>query len=61
MAELHRSADREGWLRWAIEFKRRGSDPEDRTTVHAPHSPYDFLWGEMGTLLKRCPFSTREM
>ena len=46
MADLYRHVDREGWIRWAIEFVRRGLWPDDLITVHGPHAPYDFMWGE---------------
>jgi hypothetical protein len=35
-------------MRWAIEFVRRDIWPDDTITVHGPHSPADFMWGEMG-------------
>jgi hypothetical protein len=47
MANLHRRDDREAWLRWAVEFLRRGLDPADVITVHGPHQPpANYLWGE---------------
>jgi hypothetical protein len=47
MADLEKHQDREDWLQWAIEFMRRGIWPEDIITVHGPHSPADYMWGEM--------------
>jgi hypothetical protein len=37
-AECDSAAPRSGW---------RGINPEDEITVHGPHSPYDFMSGEM--------------
>jgi hypothetical protein len=41
--------DREGtrreWVRWAIEFMRRGLWLGDVITVHGPHGP-EGMWGE---------------
>jgi hypothetical protein len=50
MADLYKHDEemREDWLKWAIEFAKRGIWPEDYITVHGPHSPYDYMWGEMG-------------
>ena len=37
---------REGWLRYAVEFARRGLYPPDEITTHGPHAePADRIWG----------------
>ena len=46
MAELEKHREREDWLRWAIEFMRRGLWLDNQIIVHGPHSPYNFVWGE---------------
>jgi hypothetical protein len=46
MAELHKRDDREDWLKWAIEFMKRGLWADDYITVHGPHSSADYMWGE---------------
>jgi hypothetical protein len=50
MAEVckHDEETREDWIRWAMEFVKRGIEPEDCITVHGPHAPNDYMWGEMG-------------
>jgi hypothetical protein len=46
MADLDKQTDRLDWRRWAIELLRRGIWAGDTITVHGPHSPYDYMWGE---------------
>jgi hypothetical protein len=46
MAELDKHGEREDWLRWAIEFMRRGLWLDSTIIVHGPHSPYSFVWSE---------------
>ena len=46
MAELHKRDDRRDWIRWAVEFMRRGLWLDESITVHGPHAPYDYMWGE---------------
>jgi len=46
MADLDKRDDREDWLKWAIEFMRRGLWAGDTIVVHGPHSPVDYMWGE---------------
>jgi len=48
MADLykHDEQDRESWIRWAIEFMRRGIWPDDTITVHGPHDAINGMWGE---------------
>ena len=46
MGDLHKRDDREDWLKWAIEFMKRGLWADDYITVHGPHSPADYMWGE---------------
>lgn len=46
MAELEKHREREEWLRWAIEFMRRGLWLDNTIIVHGPHSPHSFVWGE---------------
>ena len=46
MADLNKRDDREAWLKWAIEFRKRGLWASDYITVHGPHSPADHMWGE---------------
>ena len=48
VADLDKRENREDWIKWAIEFVSRGIEPEDVITVHGPHSPADYMWGEMG-------------
>lgn len=48
MADLCKSdpATEQEWNRWAIEFLRRGLWLGEYITVHGPHSPADYMWGE---------------
>jgi hypothetical protein len=46
MADLNKRDDREDWLKWAIEFMKRGLWAGDYITVHGPHSPADYMWDE---------------
>jgi len=46
MANLHKWQDREDWLRWAIEFMRRGLWLADEITVHGPHDGSSRMWGD---------------
>ena len=47
MAVLDKRRDREAWLKWAIEFARRGIWPSDGITVHGPHGPHaPYMWGD---------------
>jgi hypothetical protein len=49
MAFLGRHEQREAWIRWGVEFARRGVLPEDPIEVHGPHGyPADRMWGTMG-------------
>ena len=64
MADLNKRDNREDWLKWAIEFMKRGLWAGDYITVHGPHGPADYMWGEadaawhgIGYSL-RCEFQT---
>jgi hypothetical protein len=46
MADLYKRGEQEDWLKWAIEFIKRGIWPEEYITVHGPHPEADFMWGE---------------
>ena len=46
MADLEKHQNREDWLRWAIEFMRRGLWVDHCITVHGPHEPpHAYMWG----------------
>jgi hypothetical protein len=45
--EKHDELDRESWIRWSVEFMRRGLWPDDIITVHGPHSKTGF-WNNRG-------------
>ena|SRR6266700_172333 len=52
MAELDKHQHREDWLKWAIEFMRRGLWLGPEITVHGPHEPpSDYMWGEAEALI----------
>ncbi len=64
MADLNKRDEREDWLKWAIEFMKRGLWAGDYITVHGPHGPADYMWGDadatwdgLGYSL-RCEFQT---
>ena len=47
MADLHKHEFREAWLKWAIEFMRRGLWADEYIEVHGPHGPEaDYMWGD---------------
>ena len=47
MATLDKHTDRRDWLKWAIEFMRRGLWLDDEITVHGTHAPpANYIWGE---------------
>ena len=47
MAIINKHEDRESWIRWAIEFLRRGLWVDDSIELHGPHqSPADCMWGK---------------
>jgi hypothetical protein len=47
MAFLDKHGNREDWLKWAIEFMRRGLWVGEAVEVHGPHGPNaDLMWGE---------------
>jgi len=47
MTFLDRHRDREEWLKWAIEFARRGLWASPVIQVHGPHGPHaDMMWSE---------------
>lgn len=47
MAFLDRHENTEDWLKWAIEFVRRGLWPSHVIEVYGPHGPHaDLMWGE---------------
>jgi hypothetical protein len=59
MADLDKHSDREDWIRWAVEFMRRGIWPEETITVHGPHSPpANLMWGQMGDYEFATPHNT---
>ena len=64
MADLNKRDDREDWLKWAIEFMKRGLWAGDYIAVYGPHSPADFMWGEADATWDgpgyslRCEFQT---
>ncbi len=47
MAELEKHDNRKDWLRWAIEFLRRGIWVGEIVTVHGPHPGASYMWGEV--------------
>ena len=47
MAELEKHGNRKDWLRWAIEFLRRGIWIGEVITVHGPHPSAPYMWGEV--------------
>jgi hypothetical protein len=64
MADLDKRDAREDWLKWAIEFMKRGLWAGDYIAVYGPHSPADYIRGEadaasdgLGYSL-RCEFHT---
>jgi hypothetical protein len=44
MADLDKHLNREDWLRWAIEFMRRGLWLDQEITVHGPHDPTNIVF-----------------
>ena len=44
--EKHSDNERESWLRWGIEFMRRGLWLDVAITVHGPHDSTQTMWGQ---------------